>query len=212
MAASLAAAVRGQAVVDLIADGVHLADATVSMVLDLLGPDATVLVSDAMAARGMPDGRYRIGDLDAVVAAGTARLREGGAIAGSTSTLLDMVRRRCVQHAGVPLLDAIRAASVTPAAVLGVQEEVGRLAPGLRADVLAVDPALHPVAVWRAGHRMASPTRLLDGGQPWCSSRGQEALMRTMIGFDSPPFDLPCRWGIPPSWGVRPRRRRRPLR
>ncbi len=113
VAASLSAAARGQAVVELIADGVHLADATVSMVLDLLGPDAVVLVSDAMAASGMPEGRYRIGNLDAVVAGGTVRLTESGAIAGSTGTLLDVVRR-CVQNAGTALVDAVRSASATP--------------------------------------------------------------------------------------------------
>lgn len=157
VAASLSAAARGQAVVELVADGVHLADATVSTVFDLLGPDSLVLVSDAMAASGMPDGRYRIGNLDAVVSAGAVRLTEGGAIAGSTSTLLDVVRR-CVQHAGIALVDAVRSASATPAAVLGVGGEVGRLAPGLRADVVAVDPALRPVAAWRAGQRIAGPS------------------------------------------------------
>src|SRR3712207_917963 len=131
VAASLSAAARGQAVVELIADGVHLADATVSMVLDLLGPDAVVLVSDAMAASGMPEGRYRLGNLDAVVAGGTARLAEGGAIAGSTSTLLDVVRR-CVRHAAIPLVDAVRSASLTPATLMGIGDEVGALAPGRR--------------------------------------------------------------------------------
>ena len=153
VAASLAAAARREAVVELIADGVHLADATVAMVLGVLGPGSVALVSDAMAATGMPEGRYRIGELDAVVSAGTARLVDGGAIAGSVSTLLDTVRR-CVQHAGVPLPDAVRAASATPASVLGLDHELGGLRPGLRADVLAVDRDLRPVAVWRGGHRL----------------------------------------------------------
>ncbi|MEX5717810.1 N-acetylglucosamine-6-phosphate deacetylase [Geodermatophilus maliterrae] len=156
VAASLAAAARQEAVVELIADGVHLADATVAMVLDVLGPGSVALVSDAMAATGMPEGRYRIGDLDAVVSAGTARLVDGDAIAGSVSTLLDTVRR-CVRHVGAPLPDAVRAASGTPATVLGVDDEVGALRPGLRADVVAVDRGLRPVAVWRAGHRLGPP-------------------------------------------------------
>ena len=156
VAASLAAAARREAVVELIADGVHLADATVAMVLDVLGPESVALVSDAMAATGMPEGRYRIGDLDAVVSAGTARLVDGGAIDGSVSTLLDTVRR-CVQHVGAPLPAAVRAASGTPAAVLSLDDEVGALRPGLRADVVAVDRGLRPVAVWRAGHRLDSP-------------------------------------------------------
>lgn len=163
VAASLAAAARREAVVELIADGVHLADATVAMVLGVLGPESVALVSDAMAATGMPEGRYRIGELDAVVWAGTARLVDGGAIAGSVSTLLDTVRR-CVQDVGIPLVDAVRAAGGTPAAVLGLDGELGALRPGLRADVLAVDRGLRPVAVWRAGHRLGpSP-----GPSPGC--------------------------------------------
>ena len=153
-AACLTAAARGDAVVELVADGVHLADETVAMVMALGAPGSVVLVTDAMAAAGMPDGRYRLGRLEVAVAGGTARLADGGAIAGGTSTLLDVVRR-CVVSAGVDLARAVRAASADAAAVLGLEGEVGALSAGTRADVLAVDASLAPVAVWRHG-------RLLD--------------------------------------------------
>lgn len=153
VAAALSAAARGTAAVELIADGVHLADATVAMVMDVAGPGSVVLVSDATAAAGMPAGRYLLGGLEVQVEGTTARLVHGDSLAGGAGTLLDIVRR-CVRHAGVPLLDAVASASATPAAVLGLDTEVGALAAGLRADVVAVDPDLRPIAVWRAGRRI----------------------------------------------------------
>lgn len=154
VAAALSAAARGAATVELIADGVHLADATVAMVMDVVGPGSVVLVSDAMAATGMPSGRYALGGMDVQVDGTTARLVTGDSLAGGASTLLDVVRR-CVEHAGISLLDAVTAASATPAAVLGLDAVVGALAPGRRADVVAVDPDLRPIAVWRAGERIS---------------------------------------------------------
>jgi N-acetylglucosamine-6-phosphate deacetylase len=152
VAASLAAAARGQARVELVADGVHLADGTVRTVFELLGPSAIVLVTDAMAAAGMPDGDYRLGPQDVTVAGGVARLSGAGerSIAGGTSRLLD-VMRRCVQHAGIGLADAVTAASTTPAEVLGRSSEIGALAAGLRADLLVVDEDLRLARVMRSG-------------------------------------------------------------
>jgi len=152
VAASLAAAARGDARVELVADGVHVADGTVRTVFELLGPTAIALVTDAMAAAGMPDGDYRLGPQDVTVRDGVARLRGPGeqSIAGGTSRLLDVVRR-CVQVAGIDLSDAVSAASATPAAVLGMSGEVGALAPGLRADLLVVDDDLRLQRVMRSG-------------------------------------------------------------
>jgi N-acetylglucosamine-6-phosphate deacetylase len=147
-AACLAAAARGEMVVELVADGVHLADETVAMVFDLVGPDRIALVTDAMAAAGTGDGRYRLGALDVDVTGGVARL-PGGALAGGTTRLIDVVRRT-VQHAGVPLAAAVRAATATPAWLLGLAD-VGDLTPGRRADVVVTDAELVPRAVMRAG-------------------------------------------------------------
>jgi N-acetylglucosamine-6-phosphate deacetylase len=153
-AASLRAARRGEAVVELVADGAHLADATVATVLELVGPPSVALVTDAMAAAGRPDGRYRLGGRTVDVVGAVARLtsagEQPGALAGGTSRLIDIVRR-CVQLAGVDLADAVEAASSTPARLLGVDRDRGMLAAGRRADVLAVDDDLVPVAVWKDG-------------------------------------------------------------
>nr|WP_246406616.1 amidohydrolase family protein [Modestobacter versicolor] len=149
--ACLAAAARGEIVLELIADGVHLAPETVAAVFDLVGPAQVALVSDAMAAAGVADGRYQLGALPVQVAGGVARLVTGdgpGAIAGGTARLVDVVRQTVA--AGVPLADAVLAASGTPARLLG-RDDVGHLAPGARADVLVTDRELHPTGVLRAG-------------------------------------------------------------
>jgi N-acetylglucosamine-6-phosphate deacetylase len=130
---------------------VHLAPETVAAVFDLVGADRIALVTDAMAAAGMPDGRYRLGALPVEVTGGVARLAGGdgpGAIAGGTARLVDVLRRTV--EAGVELPAAVLAATATPARLLG-RHDVGHLAPGLRADVLVTDAGLVPTAVLRAG-------------------------------------------------------------
>ncbi len=118
--AALAAAARGEAIVELIADGVHLAPETVRMVFDCVGPDHVVLVSDAMCAAGRGDGNYQLGSVPIEVANGVARTADG-AIAGSTTTLAEAVEWTTAV-AGVAPSDALRAASVTARRALGLAE------------------------------------------------------------------------------------------
>jgi N-acetylglucosamine-6-phosphate deacetylase len=146
--AFLAAAARGEVVIELIGDGTHLAPELVQSVFSLVGAQNIALVTDAMAAAGMADGAYRLGSLDVTVAHGVARLTHGGAIAGGTAHLLDVVRTTVA--GGVPLLDAVRAASTTPATVLG-DERVGALEVGRRADIVVTDDALQVLSVRRGG-------------------------------------------------------------
>ena len=80
----LAAAQRGECVLEMIGDGVHLSPAIVLDMFETLGRDNVVLVTDAMAAAGMADGDYVLGSQPVTVADGVARLTEGGAIAGGT--------------------------------------------------------------------------------------------------------------------------------
>ena len=151
--AALDAASRGEMVVEVIADGVHLDARTVAHVFSIAAEDHVVLVTDAMAAAGMADGRYRLGALDVTVEAGVATLTEGGAIAGGTAHLVEVLRH-AVLEAGVELVAAVRAASTVPARVLGLEDEIGSLAAGRRADVLMVDRALSPVTVLRGGREV----------------------------------------------------------
>lgn len=152
--ACLDAAARGQMVVEVIADGVHMAADTVRYVFDIAAPGHVALITDAMAAAGMPDGAYRLGALDVVVSDGVATLAEGGAIAGGTAHLLDVVRF-AVTEAGVNLETAVRAATETPARVLGKTSEIGALTAGCFADLLLVDDSLYVAAVIRRGELLA---------------------------------------------------------
>jgi len=152
IAACLAAGARGELVVELVADGTHLADGTVRSVFDVVGADAIALVTDAMAAAGMPDGDYRLGPMAVRVAEGVARIVDedgaSGAIAGGVAHLVDVLRQ--VVAAGIPLVDAVRAAATTPAEVLG-RRDIGALVVGRRADLLVTDDDLRPVRVMREG-------------------------------------------------------------
>lgn len=153
LTAAMAAAGRGDVVAEVIGDGVHLADGTVGMVFDTLGADNLALITDAMAAAGMPDGHYHLGIMDVVVADGVSRLYDPageGAIAGGTATAADVLRRT-VFHAGVALTPAVTAACATPARLLGLADRIGALRPGMRADVLVTDAHLNPVNVYKDG-------------------------------------------------------------
>ena len=149
VSACLAAAARGEAVLEVIGDGVHLAPATVRMLFDLVGAQGICLITDAMSASGMPDGTYTLGGQDVIVSGRTARLAEGGSIAGGVATLLDVVRW-CVQSAEIPLLEAVTAASSTPSQALALTD-VGGLQAGNLANVVLVDDDLRLDGVMRRG-------------------------------------------------------------
>ena len=160
----------GRVILELIADGVHLDPEIVRMVFGLVGPGSIALITDAMAAAGMSDGHYTLGSLDVLVRDRVARLApadgaadasehgESGAIAGATSFLMENVRH-CVQW-GIPLADAVAAASSTPARLMGLDRVsrdqdgtsgVGAIAVGYRADVLVATEELELVQAYRAG-------------------------------------------------------------
>jgi N-acetylglucosamine-6-phosphate deacetylase len=158
---------RDEVTCEVIADGVHLDDIVVRLTARAAGPGRLVLVSDAMAAAGMPDGSYQLGSQRVTVAGGVARLREdpgdpggtavvcGSAIAGSTATLADVVRHAIA--AGLPVPVAAAAASTTPARVLGLADRTGSLRPGLAADLVVCDDDFRPRAVMRCGEWLGEP-------------------------------------------------------
>lgn len=150
VAAALVAAAADAAWVELIADGVHVDAGFTRLVFAAAAPGRVVLVTDATAAAGMPDGSYPLGPVRVTVSGGVARLAGpgGGAIAGGTSTLLSVVG--VARDSGVRLPDAVRAASETPAGVLGLGCR-GRLAAGMAADIVVTDARLRVRRVLRGG-------------------------------------------------------------
>lgn len=145
--------------VELIADGVHLHPAVLRTVF-AAKPGRCILVTDAMAAAGAPDGDYRLGPMAIQVRDGVARLASedgDGAIAGSTLTM-DAAVRFAVRTAGLPLLDVVHAASTAPAAAWGL-DDVGAIEPGRRADLVVLDDTLEVVRVMRSGVWVADRAR-----------------------------------------------------
>jgi N-acetylglucosamine-6-phosphate deacetylase len=129
--------------VELIADGVHVHPAMLDAVIEVAGPARVTLVTDATAAAGLGDGRFRLGKVDIDVAGGVARVRGTSTIAGSTATmdrLFAAVARRGPDP-DVGLAAAVQMTSTTPAGVLGF-DDVGALRPGLRANLVVLDQQL----------------------------------------------------------------------
>ncbi len=139
------------AYVELISDGVHVHPAMVRAVFQLFGAERVCLISDAMSACGMPDGSYELGGQAVRVEQGRAALADG-TIAGSAACLTDCVRRAV--SFGVPLEDALRAATANPAKSVGLYGEVGSLSEGKRADLLVLDKGLNLKAVVLGGQRI----------------------------------------------------------
>jgi N-acetylglucosamine-6-phosphate deacetylase len=152
VAACLRLAGAGTVAVELIADGAHLDPETVRMVFDLAGAENVVLVTDSMAAAGLPDGDYELGPAAVSVSGAVARLRSNGSLAGGTATLLDVVRRTI--DAGVEPAAAVQAATAVPAAIIGQEKEIGSLRAGMRADVVVVDRNFRRVLVLRGGRTL----------------------------------------------------------
>jgi N-acetylglucosamine-6-phosphate deacetylase len=144
-----AALERPGVTVELIADALHVHPILVAG-LFRLAPGRVALITDAMAAAGFGDGEYRLGPLDVVVKDGAARL-PSGSLAGSTLTLDAAIRT--VVGAGVPLEQAVLAATGTPAHAVG-RPELGSLEIGAPADAVLLTDDLQVEAVWADGRRL----------------------------------------------------------
>ena len=139
---------RGDVVAGLIVDGVHVAPTAVAAAWRALGPDRLMLVTDAVAALGLPAGPVQLGSVAAV--AGPAGVRTAdGTLAGSTLRM-DQAVRNLMAFTGCSLADAVRCASSTPAVLLGDSSR-GRLEPGRRGDVVVLSPDGFVVATVVAG-------------------------------------------------------------
>jgi N-acetylglucosamine-6-phosphate deacetylase len=138
---------------ELIADGVHVDEAAMRILLQAKGVDRMILVSDGTAATGMPDGKYTLGTFEVTVAGGVCRNTEGK-LAGSTLTL-DRALRNIVAL-GVPLADAVRMLTLNPARLLGLEGKKGVLRPGADADIVLLDESLRVRNVWARGSPLQS--------------------------------------------------------
>lgn len=140
----LTAAADHRVVLEAIADNIHLDPAVIKLLFDS-APGRVALVTDAMAAAGSADGEYDLGVVRVTVEDGIARAVDTGSIAGSTLTQ-DVALQRAVQ-AGVPLVDAVRALTQTPARAIGLGALLGSIAPGFLGDAVLLDAQLQVVRV-----------------------------------------------------------------
>lgn len=125
---------------ELIADLQHLHPGAIELALSAKGPEGCMLITDAIAATGLPDGEYSLGEMDIVVENGTSRLVEDGSLAGSTLTM-DAAVRNLIDVIDLDLPTAVRMATDVPARAMGLDDR-GRLEPGLRGDVTILDADL----------------------------------------------------------------------
>jgi N-acetylglucosamine-6-phosphate deacetylase len=133
---------------ELIADGVHVEEAAMRVLLQAKGPGCVILVSDGISATGMPDGQYSLGKFEVTVADGVARNSEGK-LAGSTLTL-DRALRNIVRM-GWSLSDTVGMLTANPAKLLGLEFKKGALRTGADADIVLLNEALEVTNVWARG-------------------------------------------------------------
>lgn len=136
---------------ELIADGHHVHPGAMRLCC-CCAKDRVVLITDAMQAAGMPDGRYALCDEEVTLQNGVVRTGSGG-LAGSTLAL-DAAVRNMVEHTGITAEDAIHMASLHPARLLGMDNQLGSLAPGKRANLIALDRGLHLHNIWIQGQAL----------------------------------------------------------
>ena len=140
--------------VEVIADGVHLPKSLLQLTYKLKGPDRICLVTDSMRGAGMPEGESILGSLKdgqrVIIEDGVAKLPDRSAFAGSVSTS-DRLVRTMVKLAEVPLVDAVKMVTLTPAKLLGIAERKGQIAPGKDGDLVVFDADINVSLVMVGG-------------------------------------------------------------
>jgi N-acetylglucosamine-6-phosphate deacetylase len=143
---------------ELINDGRHVHPAVITLVCRLI--DCPVLITDAINATGVGDGTFDLGGLAVHVQDGEARLASTRSLAGSTLTM-DEALRRAVRESGLPIEKAAAAAATNPARVLGLDDRLGSIAPGRRADLVVLDDDLTVRRVMAAGEWLSEQSLLV---------------------------------------------------
>ena len=146
----IAAAMDAGASVEMICDGLHIHPAAIRLAYKLYG-DKLNLVSDSLRCAGMPDGDYELGGQPITLSGGVARLSGTDTLAGSSISMLDAVRN--VVKFGLPLCDAVYAASTAPAEAARLYD-IGSIQVGKCADLVVLDKELNLVAVYVDGEKV----------------------------------------------------------
>ena len=141
---------------EIIADNHHVPPLLAKMVYTAKGADGMCIVSDAIAPSGLPesDAVYSLGTGEdctkVIVEGGVAMVEDRSCYAGSVQSL-DLMIGNLVRDAGIPLVDAVKMASLTPARIIGIEKECGSIEIGKRADLCVMDPQLRVIKTILAG-------------------------------------------------------------
>ncbi len=147
--------------VEMIADNKHLPPTLMRLAYQCIGPDRLCVISDATSGAGLPEGaRFRMGEMEYEVHDGVGMMFDRSAFAGST-TLINRMVAILIEHVGVPLPEAVRMASLTPARVIHVDDRKGSLQPGKDADVVIFEDDFTPWRVFIRGVRCVAPSSLI---------------------------------------------------
>ena len=134
--------------VEMIADGIHVPPVMLRMIYQIKGVEKTALVTDSLAcAATHGDAAF---DPRVILEDGVCKLADRSALAGSIATM-DRLIRTCVQQAGIPLQDACRMASETPAKIMGVYDRQGSIEAGKDADIIMFNDDLELTFVMQMG-------------------------------------------------------------
>lgn len=120
--------------IEFICDKLHVSPDMIALVFKVKDAGHIQLISDAMRASGMPNGEYTLGGLPVIVQGGAARLKEGGALAGSTLQIMDALRN-VAEITSLPLKELVKSTSFAQAQALGLSG-IGKLEPGYQADIV----------------------------------------------------------------------------
>jgi len=134
---------------DVIADGIHVSPEVVKVFLQAKGRERAVLITDAISATGMPDGKYQLGPIEVDVKDG--KCTANGSLAGSVLTM-DRAVRNVTQFSNWSLRDAVRAATLNPASAVRMNGLYGMLKPGARADFAVLSPEGNVLKAIVGGH------------------------------------------------------------
>ena len=147
------AAMATDAISELICDGHHVNPNAAGILMNAKGRDKIALITDCMSAGGMADGDYMLGDFPVKVENGTARLKDGGSLAGSILKLKDGVKN-VVDWEIADIFEAIQMASLIPAKSVGIDDVCGKLREGYQADFIVLDEELNLKATYLDGEEV----------------------------------------------------------
>ncbi len=134
--------------VEMIADGIHVPPVMLRMIYQMKGTEKTALITDALACTASKDTTAF--DPRVIIEDGVCKLADRSALAGSIATM-DRLIRTCVQQAGIPLEDACRMASATPARIMGIYDRKGSLEKGKDADIILLNDNQEILLVMQMG-------------------------------------------------------------